>query len=150
MDIPSLPTDNLYKFLAIAGVMLFGFSFAFPMVQIDELDLKYAVWRSDLDLMGLEIQIADESIKMAEGRKNLSSKEVLELKRNNQDNRRKLLQIKNKLRELDVIHQRIIFYRWFFVGGIILGAVMAFAGFGLWYYRIQRPLDIQLKKSRSI
>lgn len=31
------PTDNLYKFLAIAGLLLFGFSLIFPALQLREL-----------------------------------------------------------------------------------------------------------------
>ena len=36
-----IPTDNFYKFLAISGLIAFGFCFYFPEVQVLELESKY-------------------------------------------------------------------------------------------------------------
>lgn len=41
--LPNLPTDNLYKFLALAGIVLIIFAFSYPVSQIRDDKLQIAV-----------------------------------------------------------------------------------------------------------
>ena len=38
--VPSLPTDNLYKFMALAGFLAFGFGVVYPIVSWQNLELQ--------------------------------------------------------------------------------------------------------------
>jgi hypothetical protein len=40
MNLPSLPTDNLYKFLALSGLAIVLFSLVFPIIRISEIRMQ--------------------------------------------------------------------------------------------------------------
>src|SRR5687768_3099453 len=64
--IPNLPTDNLYKFVALAGLLLCAFSFVYPLHQLDELqrrgdeiELESARARTELEIVKADSVVRD-------------------------------------------------------------------------------------------
>jgi hypothetical protein len=55
MNLPSLPTDNLYKFLALSGLFIVLFSFIFPMKRVGELKLKASEIITQAEVLRIEI-----------------------------------------------------------------------------------------------
>jgi hypothetical protein len=55
MDLPSLPTDNLYKFLALSGLFIVVFGFIFPMTRISELKLKACEVNTQIEVLRIEV-----------------------------------------------------------------------------------------------
>lgn len=130
MSLPTIPTDNLYKFLAIAGLVLiitFEILYVSKGSQVTSRELAL---REDIELLQKRV---NEKIDRGD------AKEAREL----------FLKLENQCTEyrklaFDVDHfdvigkQRKLFD--------VVGAVMSIIGFGLWYDRVQKYQDIILKK----
>ena len=140
---PNFPTDNLYKFLAIAGVSitLFSIYLMFTRAEIG------ATMRNQLDLEERLIEVEekqiDESLKKLKQTTGPEAK-ALEKARNDITIRKarlgenapattRFLQMSVALvHDLQVAHY--------------IGYGIAFFGFVLWYFKVQRYLDKAIKK----
>jgi len=61
MNIPNLPTDNLYKFIAIFGLLLFGFTFYLDFQTNKSLDAQFSKFMEQVLLMNkLQNEWSDE------------------------------------------------------------------------------------------
>lgn len=150
------PTDNLYKFLAISGLIVFGFSIYIPFQRFEEFERSSVqldiVYEPIID----KLMVVDDaaliqlncSISKRGGGKPKSSdpcKRVKEAKAVAAAATRELVALQAKV--TNVKHERnLLFeqYRRSFVAGIflgVLGLALCIAGFWLWYVRLQRYLD---------
>jgi hypothetical protein len=151
MPLPNLPTDNLYKFVALAGLTLALFSFVFPKVQ--EHNLSRVLWETkiDIDVAGEQLRYIDEQtstleIKRQEAhRKNTSLKPVKDDELRILDLQHSLriqqAQAKNKTKLLGDLTRELEEVRLFSKIGIALGLVLTGFGFFLWYVKLQRYQD---------
>jgi hypothetical protein len=118
MNLPSLPTDNLYKFMALSGIILIISSF-------------YIVWdhaeRSQELVRELKTGLAVENTYSDNQGSDLSN-------------------LKLKLEELEHILNQKPTYMTFLLIGQIIGLALSIIGFGLWYLRVQKYQDIILAK----
>jgi len=123
MNIPSLPTDNLYKFMALSGIILIISSF-------------YIVWKH-----------ADRSQELL---RELNA--GLAVENTYSDNRGSdLPNLKLKLEELKFILKEKPSYMTFLLISQIIGWVLSIIGFVLWYLRVQKYQDIILaEQARSL
>ncbi len=123
MNLPSLPTDNLYKFMALSGIILIISSF-------------YIVWKH-----------ADRSQELL---RELNA--GLAVENTYSDNRGSdLSNLKLKLEELKFILKEKPSYMTFLLISQIIGLVLSIIGFGLWYLRVQKYQDIILaEQARSL
>jgi hypothetical protein len=71
MQIPSLPTDNLYKFLAISGLVIIILSVAYPLSKSKEfamdqfdLNIKKSVQIIELERFAKELETFVEELKI--------------------------------------------------------------------------------------
>jgi hypothetical protein len=55
LPVPTLPTDNLYKFMALSGLAIIIFSLVFPMIRISEIKLKMVEVETQLAVLHIEI-----------------------------------------------------------------------------------------------
>ena len=53
-SIPSIPTDNLYKFYSLSGLVVFLFSLTFLVIQYDNLIDKIGTLKNETDILKLE------------------------------------------------------------------------------------------------
>ena len=63
MNIPNLPTDNLYKFMALSGLVLFIISTIYPTYYIDNLTSEVHETGTEIGLFKIETKMVDEKIK---------------------------------------------------------------------------------------
>jgi hypothetical protein len=151
MPLPNLPTDNLYKFLALAGLTLSLFSFVFPRIQ--EHNAKRVLWETkiDIDLAGEQLRYVEQQISILDVkreeayRKNTSLRPV-------KDDEMRILELQHNLRVqqaqvgvktklLGALSDELAEARFFSKIGVLLGLLLACCGFSLWYVKLQRHQD---------
>jgi hypothetical protein len=62
MQIPNLPTDNLYKFMTILGMILFAFFFTFPIVYDDDLTKQIFQMKADSSKLDAEVTFLTQDL----------------------------------------------------------------------------------------
>lgn len=188
MNLPQLPTDNLYKFMALTGAVLTVFSVVGPFLYEDELvarlsqvNEQIAIAKADMKVDGEEQRwremeyesLTNESKYLAEIEDALrklrrSGKEITEAAREASRHRERLTyevipahnekrwqaerrlavaaaKVETAFRRSELLGDRIAAV---FLGatiGISFGIVLSFAGFALWFIRVQRHQDAILK-----
>jgi len=148
MTLP-LPTDNLYKFIALAGVAICIFSFLTPMDRLSESAKLLA--EINADLVFLEAQESNFNEDTQHKLKHPGSQVVLadDLIDRSFKQRESLNKVKRQvsyaksLRDLQIEQMRV------FQSLFHLGLGMSLIGFLLWYVNVQRPQDQATKKSLS-
>lgn len=128
MEIPSLPTDNLYKFMAIFGIVLMIFAFVFPFRGID--DLSNELHEAELEA---RIHEAQEQRFFASGKERSEEEEI--------DKIIFMLKYKSNLEKLREKSNRFEQNKWIFKISYGAGSFVASWGFLLWYWKVQRHLD---------
>lgn len=111
------PTDNLYKFMAIVGLLLWVGGALYPWSKAYEIEKE---------VISLEAQIA-------QAKENPAKADLVSLERN-----LKLLRLNFKA----TVAYFVIGVLSFFFGGYLM-----FYGFRFWYLRVQKPLDEQALQS---
>lgn len=146
---PNLPTDNLYKFMALSGLFLFCFSLYFITTKVDALEervykdgIAYSEWKVKAEALEKEIDhlTTEKSLaaqKSIEVNESLKSK-LLEHNINLAKVKHATLYSKNNLEQIKH-YQQIGF--WLKVVSLLLSIF----GFALWYFRVQKYQDIALK-----
>jgi len=144
--LPLPPTDNLYKFMAISGVVLLIVApFFWAQFHITHAE------RARLAFQALKIDLSPEH-------EYWNSKARIERGESVTDEQRKLVEKYDaKRKEDDRAISEFLVYEGFsyvvtgaaiFLG--VLGLVLTGLGFPLWYLRVQKPLDlILLKQTRK-
>lgn len=172
MDVSSLPTDNLYKFIATTGLLVLLFFFAAPEYVIFNLEIKRAevnasqqkllaeagAFKMELEKLGRSIKIdelrvkekfrgtqeaEDESIAQLEAL--LGAYNVL-IANNNKfiEWQGKAYDQEAAVENIRIISNKIEAYSFYAFVGRLVGFIMVIAGFGLWYFKTQRYLDASL------
>ena len=146
MNLPSFATDNLYKFMALAGVFLLVFGAVYPSQKVSELELRRAA--SNTERRVLLIQAASLKDDVAAAKKSPPATEALValLAERLVELEVKQAQIAGKEAEVEVLTEDLRFAWRTLKVGLILGAVLSSVGFGCWYFRVQRPQDKLLQR----
>ncbi|MDC5842550.1 hypothetical protein OPW33_24925 [Vibrio europaeus] len=113
----SLPTDNLYKFMSLFGLVMIICSSVFKYVAIK--DIQVSVSELMIEQSSLSVMSAD-------------SAELEHAKA-------KLLAVKERLLMNEKFDLRASVF-------IVLGIILSIAGFALWYFKTQRLLDQLLRR----
>ena len=168
-NIKDLPTDNLYKFIAIFGMLLIILPFlVFPTIQnykyrIIDLTTKAALKDNELkELEKIVKQVEDktsqlnkeEHIKNYENEFDVNkSREVNDVEKNVKDVFKKIeigeiesINLNNELKKVvaDFNYFAILIY--IIKVFPIIGFIISIIGFYLWYNKNQKYLDIIIKK----
>ena len=172
MEIPNLPTDNLYKFIALTGAIIVVLSYYIPTTNgYETIDKMFKVYE---DLGVIVIKQKHHKFELDQTEKeidfiNNELKEIRKIKgftkttRYNeiQENVKKLqnkiiknthileIEVEKGVQKNNTIENlkeraRHIIYLSMFTG--FIGTIMACYGFVLWYFRVQKPLDSILQK----
>jgi len=143
VSLPSLPTDSLYKFVAVAGLALFGIGFILPILV--KRDMSEHSWRITTEsderirentALLLQIIRSNPSLK-GDVERNQLLIEQTELVAQ-AENHRKKAETEKKQKSTDRNLGYLLTCR-------ILGFVFAAPGFVLWYFRVQRYQDMLLQ-----
>jgi hypothetical protein len=135
-----LPTDSLYKFLALAGLTIVIVSFAVPLGLL---------LSNQNEMTTLSVEIAGVRADIASAQEALT---ILPTSPNDQARTRELLDVSGKLRrrlaelqpKLDAIHRlnrRANDLAWLALGGPVVGLILSGVGFWLWWTRLQQHVD---------
>lgn len=139
MDIPNLPTDNLYKFMALTGLLLMIGSFLIVFFQAEksrelsrEFDQSVAIAKAHLETakaaptkMGESPEVAAETLEKAKIQ--MAKSEAIQ-------------------NELKLILDDKPTFLGFYLVGEVIGLILSISGFGLWYTRVQKYQDMLLKR----
>ena len=143
MNLSTLPTDHLYKFLALAGLALFVFSVAYPTNLISDLELRIVESETQIRLQDADISKFEGELDAFEKKKpHPSEQEVLILRDNFQQLKVKKIEVQGKTERLAILNKQLREAFNLLKLSALVGLLMAFVGFLLWYVRVQRPADL--------
>lgn len=174
MNIPQLPTDNLYKFMALVGVLVTLASLLFPGYQLFEIGRQQITAETEFEVLKergrlLEAETEDldrernelsRDIVELKNRHNTSTKDINALDARNIMYRQRYAELRTKrsevlanaslvggkLEEISRLLQWATYSLLVTVIGTALGLTLAFKGFNLWYQRVQIHQDALLRK----
>ncbi|GEM_PF-6567036 len=141
------PTDNLYKFLAIAGVAFLIFIYHHTNELQNSLDLKMVEARSNIENTEKFSEILMNSLEFLSKnppsgksiKANLLFDEAV-TKRKLQIHEQ-LIVTKNNVGQAEYISNKIDELQWEFTIGFVFSLVLILSGFSLWYFKVQRYED---------
>jgi len=140
IPVPPLPTDNLYKFMAIIGVVTTALSILAPASVGRTIALQQFEIERDLSLLEAEqrrIETLPPEQEMAE-----HDQHARELRRN-------LEEVKYKNRVLEYSIWTLRLWKAAAAMGIVGGLLLSVSGFWLWYTRLQRFQDRALAEQAA-
>lgn len=139
MDFSSLPTDNLYKFMALAGILVAMLSIAMCFWAIRSLTLRL----HQLDIEVAEVEVYERYLRdlSATGDQSKIADAQHEFLRQALDVELKLAQAGQKVKHCDFYLREIWVFHILMAVGVGLGVTLACIGFDLWYDRLKIHLD---------
>ena len=149
MNLPALPTDNLYKFLALSGLVLFVISFVFPRSLVDELELKTVETQTEVNLLVREVSALNKDVDVAAAKPNLSDEALEKLSERRDQLNEKAIRLEGQKERQKTLLKQLRYAVDLSLFGSILGYLIAHVGFWLWYTRVQRLADLLARKQAS-
>jgi hypothetical protein len=177
MNLPTFPTDNLYKFMAISGLFVCIFSLVYPWTRISEIRLKILENNTKVKILHIEsnelnkerdrltkdIEALDKTIDTTEEKrtlKSLNDKDIPNIKNKlveinlkyaaiHEKSMQVLIkceQIQGRTEQIDALMKDFKVAWIFLIVGSLVGVNIAVTGFYRWYFFIQKPSDLLLKK----
>jgi len=146
MNLPNLPTDNLYKFVALSGLVIFLLSVIYPQTEVWDIEieiLRLSGEGKEIDYLLNEIE--DDSDELVDI-KLLTADEKKALVQNLVDLGLKSIKLETALDEINIRNERIGSLLIKMYVGIALGSAMMCFGFLSWYHRVQKYQDEIIKK----
>ncbi len=157
------PTDNLYKLVAIFGLIVWGFSFYIPLQKLDEAQLEFAKWNAEwnpilfraLDVDNnareqLECAIADAKVSVNDPNPDQYCEAIeakfLEQKLAASNLELNMAELRGRKNIVDELEKRYDRYRCYGLVCTFVGFVTMILGFWCWYVKVQRPLDLALRR----
>lgn len=147
MSLPNLPTDNLYKFVALVGVIILIATLYFPIMKAREYRLSMVKLKGQLRLLDIELDYLKEKATDLKSDHDNTGHTRTELIYEAHQLKMKSEELKTKgeeLRILELDYQLLISIQ---KSGMLMGILTGILGFSLWYFKIQRYQDRQLKKN---
>ncbi|MBI3585128.1 MAG: hypothetical protein HY096_14420 [Nitrospinae bacterium] len=129
MNLPNLPTDNLYKFIALSGLLISILTIILPIKINYDIRLKDLTIKKELAILNIELNF----LKQNQTNKQQTLEELKDL-------RIKLIQQESKNKELEKYDDTTIY---FFIYGLMTSTI----GFSLWYSKVQKYNDIIIKNT---
>jgi hypothetical protein len=161
------PTDNLYKFLAIFGLLVSAFSVYVPLLRYVEFnrlshraDAIYGPMIEPAKILAeeshVELECAIYQAYLRE-KKQPSTPDpcpkVAAAKARSVPARAEVERLKMQVSPLEVernsLWQEYVLFLYIGIGGFCAGVAMCIAGFWLWYIRLQQYLDAAVKAEAS-
>ncbi len=173
MNIPNLPTDNLYKFIAIAGIIIAIFPCFLLYNNVQELLIQAINNQTEVNVLNIETDYLNKELKHLENqttilendmqKKGLEKEEVIflhdetqklyethkEIELKTKELKIKLEQTKNK----DELHKFLVEqyrkFRFLTYILIFLGSFLSVCGFYCWYRKLQVYQDKFFKEMKN-
>jgi hypothetical protein len=149
MNLPLLPTDNLYKFVAVAGLVLASYCAFFAYQQVLDIKLQRARAETEEEILKFEINQIEKDTDRIQLKKERSSDELKEIKDRIRSTHIQRLRVIGKKNEIDILNTQVWAHYFLLWAGIIGGLLMSRWAFKQWYFLIQKPNDELMRKSAS-
>jgi hypothetical protein len=156
MNISSLPTDNLYKFLALAGIALYGFAITYPTSKMIELELDGVALKAESSILQIKKDYLNKSVERIEAKTLITEDDISKSREQINETRKALdeyaisdIQLKKLKDILDIKIKWQKRYHSVANYSAILGLILASLGLGLWFVRVQIPTDKRLLRELS-
>jgi len=165
MNLSTVPTDNLYKFMAIFGLILLITCTIYPISKINtaeraKIDVEISLQKLEREMDHIKTEAETISSELTsienDSESDISSQktEIIELIRNkrnslqsrNDDLEINIIDIKEKRMLSSLLVSELRFFLYFGSLGSIIGSILMLSGFYLWKNKVQRYQDIILKK----
>lgn len=146
MNFPNLPTDSLYKFCALAGLIVTTLSIVLPNIALHNLTLELIKTNGEIKVLEAESQ----HFKDAGNKDSLSPEEKTNLLEKSKELEIKLIQLKSKNDAENFLNEQTQHWRSIAFFGAFLGVILIATGFILWYRKVQKYQDIILKNEAGI
>ncbi|MGN6280357.1 hypothetical protein [Frateuria sp.] len=143
MNLPTLPTDNLYKFMALAGIVLMLFSVVYPFQRLQELEIRAIDSRTQLAIVGQRVALLQFQVKAMEKDPAATDEKILALRSKSTDLGIEALRGVGENKKNEALLSQLRLFAGISLFTSLGGLVLAIAGFLLWYLRIQKPSDRQ-------
>ena len=148
MALPTPPTDNLYKFMAITGLALMVLSFVPLEIAVRDLHLRAIELGGQNKILTIELQRLNEQSEAAPHAPGKSGDERREHLRDLWTQARiKQAQIATTKEQLEATLEKYRDYVFFSSVGVGIGGFLSVLGFSLWYKRLQRYQDEAIRAS---
>lgn len=150
MNLPAFPTDNLYKFIAIAGLILSGYCAFFAYQQVWEIKFQIIGLETDERIIKTEIteltkELDNLSERMA-AENTIALQEVKDFQKRHLAIAHQKTRFEGKRRENELLIEQLNNHFKVFWVGIVGGLLVSIVGFWLWYKRIQKPAETLMAK----
>lgn len=172
MDVLKPPTDNLYKFISIFGLIIFVVSIAAPYIASEQLSTLTTVIAkpiADIKLLNQDNARLLSEVDEVQGRlpkqsQNLTEAEKQTVRQVFAESDRLLKEVREnirKIRELETTSDMqiktadaraatLLGLIWWTSFGKVIGLVSILTGFTLWYFKLQRYQDLLLKNQAQL
>ena len=145
MDIPQIPTDNLYKFLALFGIVIIAVFLILPPYFDHQIQLKAIQAQAEANVVQEKIDNVHH-LKMAKA----PELDYVEETRQIGDLLVEKVQVEGRKKETEFLLQQSERIMRAAKNGIFIGIAVSILGFLLWYFNLQRWQDaIQKKNARN-
>ena len=138
------PTDSLYKFMAVSGLLIICFSVIWPELRIYELEQQSIQLKGEVNILRIETNNLNKDVERHNKDKSI---ETLIEKQRLQEIKLEQLKTKAELGQLAVTNTRRM-NRILYIGAA-LGLTLSFFGFILWYWRVQIWQDKAIRKEAT-
>ncbi len=172
MNLPTVPTDNLYKFMALSGLIAAGAAFYFPINRLYEIRLLMVDATLQAELLevehgrvGRDLTMLEEDMKRLGADKPCGEtdgdlattvsrcKKLIEdaekLRERNNALAIKNAQIQSEKSKIDVLIEQAKWMGRLSFLGLFGGFLASSLGFLFWYLRVQRPADERALEHRG-
>ena len=147
------PTDNLYKFVSIFGLIIFLFSIYYPYQKAHDLTFNVYELESEVEYIKFKNKHLKGRVKIIE--KRLEKEENLEKAQEIRDDfykheielKKLLVKASENINKAELLLFEVKAYMWLGIIGNIFGVLLMWFGFRRWYIYIQKPNDEQIKKT---
>jgi uncharacterized protein YktA (UPF0223 family) len=140
------PTDNLYKFAALSGLVLLLVSIIYPQTRMDALNARIYDFNCEIEEMKVGGETLAEHFKAYKSQIFKSDAEGKSLAAATEELQKHSSRMAVRSTEIDYLKNR--FRWWERVCGIGAGLGLLIMGYGFmsWYLNLQRPQDRLLQK----
>lgn len=150
MNYPTLPTDTLYKFMALSGLVITLLSAWFLLTRVDSLKLSLIALRGDANGLTIEEEFLRGEQQELKANSDGSRNDQRELRQRAYELQLKVNLLQTKLTKANALLGQITEYRIFLYVSIFFGLNLTYWGFRLWYIRIQKLQDAILRRQAGL
>lgn len=145
------PTDSLYKFLAIVGVVMVLWGVIFPWKKSLDYNLKLAELKTEIEYCSLKAKEYETAYKLISNNADQSNGVVNsnnEVSIKKRDLYIKYLEsqmpLDKKIQTLSIIKETQIQYKLVGLASVAIGLIITIFGFYFWYTKIQKYVDQEI------